>query len=350
MKTASALLLAILTCASMASLPTHAQSATSQACAASQTRPPWLSSAYWSWLNEDVLYIMAPEECMAFLDLTNDADRDRFIDQFWDRRNPDPGSHENAFEEEHYRRFAYANENFSTPTTPGWKSDRGRIYIEWGPPDSISSPETRESPLIWGYRYLEGLGENVNIEFVQTSGYFQAVLSESLRECLDGCFNVRAILTHEASIPKEPHDLQLTSLEALAASHVARNDFNLAYTVRSIPVTHFTTLVQISISMPRDRVSAPEELPDGEQSAHTSHPEVFCRISNSTGEPVATFESRSPVETLPSEGPRNSFSFEANLPVRPGSYDLDIVAADPTELSFATAHTILAVPSLSDQH
>ncbi|HEV2380939.1 MAG TPA: GWxTD domain-containing protein, partial [Terriglobia bacterium] len=97
-----------------------------------------LSQHYKEWLDQDVAYIISDQERKAFLNLSNDEERDAFIEQFWRRRNPDPDSPENAAREEHYRRIAYANEHFAAGK-PGWKTDRGRIYIEWGAPDSIDS-------------------------------------------------------------------------------------------------------------------------------------------------------------------------------------------------------------------
>ena len=140
-----------------------------------------LSSTYKKWLNEDVIYIITPEEKSAFKQLSNDEERDQFIEQFWLRRDPTPDTPENEYKEEHYRRIAYANEHFAAGK-PGWKTDRGRIYIMWGPPDQIDthpSGGTYDRPQEegggttstypfedWRYRYLEGVGQEVNLEFV----------------------------------------------------------------------------------------------------------------------------------------------------------------------------------------
>ena len=97
-----------------------------------------LDSQYKKWLNEDVVYIISPEERSSFLHLSTNEEREQFIEAFWARRNPDPDSPENTFKEEHYRRIAYANEHYASGI-PGWKTDRGRIYIMWGPPDETDS-------------------------------------------------------------------------------------------------------------------------------------------------------------------------------------------------------------------
>src|SRR2546425_9905811 len=93
-----------------------------------------LGEAYKHWLDEDVVYIIAPEERTAFLQLSTNEEREQFIEQFWLRRSSNPDLPDNDFKEEHYRRIAYANEHYASGV-PGWKTDRGRMYIIWGPAD-----------------------------------------------------------------------------------------------------------------------------------------------------------------------------------------------------------------------
>jgi GWxTD domain-containing protein len=130
------------------------------ALAAWQTEAP-TQSRYKKWLNEYVAYIIEDAERAAFERLSSDADRDKFVAQFWERRNPTLGASTNKFKEEHYRRMAYANEHFAS-AVPGWKTDRGRIYIVYGPPDEIEVyPRTAQNPPgieIWAYRHVEGGG------------------------------------------------------------------------------------------------------------------------------------------------------------------------------------------------
>ena len=97
-----------------------------------------LETPYRKWLNEDVAYIITDEERSAFKRLQTDEEREQFIEQFWLRRDPTPDTFENEFREEHYRRIAYANEHYASGI-PGWETDRGRIYITFGPPDEIES-------------------------------------------------------------------------------------------------------------------------------------------------------------------------------------------------------------------
>ena len=142
-----------------------------------------LSREHRKWLEEDVRWIITDDERKAFTQLSNDEERDKFIEAFWDRRNPNPDSEDNEFKDEHYRRIEYANEHFAAGV-PGWKTDRGRIYIIYGPADEVDSHpsggsyerpieegggETSTYPFEdWRYRYIEGIGQEVNIEFVDT--------------------------------------------------------------------------------------------------------------------------------------------------------------------------------------
>ena len=124
-----------------------------------------LGSAYQKWLNEDVAYIITAEERSAYLALKTDADCDQFIEKFWLRRDPTPGTAENEYKEEHYRRLAYANEHFAS-SVPGWKTDRGRIYIVYGAPDEIEDHRSESTPhQAWLYHHIEGLGVGVVVEF-----------------------------------------------------------------------------------------------------------------------------------------------------------------------------------------
>jgi GWxTD domain-containing protein len=124
---------------------------------------------YWAWLNEDVVYIITPQERAAFLALTTDDERKQFMVQFWKRRDPTPDTVENEFKEEHYRRIAYANQHFVSQM-PGWKTDHGRIYIVYGPPDEIEShpkgDKVRTYPFEqWRYHHIQNVGDNIIIDF-----------------------------------------------------------------------------------------------------------------------------------------------------------------------------------------
>ncbi len=133
------------------------------------------SARYSRWLNEEVVYIIDDAESAAFQRLTTDEERDQFIEQFWERRNPTPGSPENAFKEEHYRRIAFANKHFAVASgVPGWQTDRGHIYIVYGPPDEIDShPQNATRPIgteQWRYLHVAGLGADGYVTFIDRTG------------------------------------------------------------------------------------------------------------------------------------------------------------------------------------
>ena len=131
------------------------------------------ASTYDRWLNQEVVYIIADEERAAFQKLTTHEERDMFIRQFWDRRNPKPGSPVNEFKKEHYRRIAFANEHFAA-SVPGWRTDRGHMYIVYGPPDEIQTRPKGERSMaatqVWMYRHVKDIGDNVFVTFVDRTG------------------------------------------------------------------------------------------------------------------------------------------------------------------------------------
>jgi TonB family protein len=137
------------------------------------------SAADDNWLNQDVVYIITDEERATYLRLQTDDERNQFIQQFWERRNPNPGSPDNTFKDEHYRRIAYANQRFATNAgKPGWQTDRGHIYIVYGAPDNIAAAagslpiNTESSPLTtqaWKYDHIEGVGDNLVFTFFDRS-------------------------------------------------------------------------------------------------------------------------------------------------------------------------------------
>ncbi len=144
-----------------------------------------LLAPYKKWMDEDAAYIISDQERKAFVQLQDDPEREKFVEQFWLRRDPTPGTDENEFKSEYYRRIAYANEHYAG-SIPGWKTDRGRMYIQFGPPDEIESHpaggsyqrpaaqgggKTEVFPFEqWRYKYIDGIGNNIIMEFVDRAG------------------------------------------------------------------------------------------------------------------------------------------------------------------------------------
>src|SRR3954470_1276656 len=160
-----------------------------------------VGETYKKWLDNDVRWIITDEERTAFKALSNDEERDNFIEQFWLRRDPSPDTVENEFKEEHYRRIEYANEHFASGVQ-GWRTDRGRTYVVFGAPDSIDSHpsggtynrpteegggSTSTYPFkTWRYRYLEGIGTEIEIEFVDDCmcGKYEMTIDRSKKDAL----------------------------------------------------------------------------------------------------------------------------------------------------------------------
>jgi GWxTD domain-containing protein len=126
-----------------------------------------LRPAYAQWLYKDVAYIITPEESWAFKQLKTDEQREQFIEQFWRRRDTVPATEENEYRKEHYDRIVHANETFGFGDVPGWRTDRGRVFIMYGKPDEVQKSATGES---WLYKTIPALGTNILIEFVDESG------------------------------------------------------------------------------------------------------------------------------------------------------------------------------------
>ena len=140
--------------------------------------PAWQQQAkpFMKWVDEDVVYIISAQERVAFLELTTDPQREKFIEQFWLLRDPTPGTVVNEFKEEHYRRIGYANERFAGASA-GWRTDRGHMYILYGPPDEIESHLSgtagRRPWDDWLYYHIDGIGERVIMTFVDEAGEYR---------------------------------------------------------------------------------------------------------------------------------------------------------------------------------
>src|SRR6185295_18115885 len=179
-----------------------------------------IKTSFGRWIAEDVGYIITDEERRAFNTLNTDEERESFIEQFWLRRDPSPDTIENEFKEEHYRRIAYANERYASGIQ-GWRTDRGRIYITFGPPDENESHTsggqyqrpteegggmTSTFPFEkWRYRYIEGVGSDIEIEFVDPtmSGEFRMTMDPSEKDALLMVPNAGLTMFEELGLSKK---------------------------------------------------------------------------------------------------------------------------------------------------
>jgi GWxTD domain-containing protein len=359
-----------------------------------------LDSQYKVWLDQDVVYIISPEERSAFLHLSTNEEREQFIEQFWQRRNPDPDSPENTFKEEHYRRIAYANERFASGI-PGWKADRGKIYIMWGPPDEIESHpsggsydrpaqegggQTSTYPFEqWRYRYLEGVGNDVILEFVDPSmsGEYHLTMDPSEKDALlyvpgagltqmesmglasktnrfnntDGTHLAQPLggqlesnsefsrLERYAKVQQAP-PVKFKDLEAVVTSRLVRDQVKFDYRFDFLRITADTVLVPITVQIPTRQLSFQEK--SGVDSATLN---LFARITTLSGRPVQTFEDTIhrdlPAELL-QQSLGTSSIYQKAVPLSPGLYRLDIVVKDTNNGNVGVVNTRLAVPRFED--
>ena len=359
-----------------------------------------IKGPYKKWLDEDVAWIITDEERAAFKQLSNDEERDNFIEAFWQRRDPTPDTEENEYKEEHYRRIAYANEHFAAGI-PGWKSDRGRIYIIYGPADEVESHpaggtyqrpmeegggETSTFPFEqWRYRYLEGIGQEVIIEFVDTCqcGEYHMTMDRSEKDALlytpnagltmweqmgmankSSRFNGNGIerlgsgpqsgmvaskefdrLEQFAKLQAAP-PVKFKDLEELVNSKIILNP--MPFDVRSdfVKVTSDTVLVPVTIQMKNRDVTFVNK--DGIQRGTIN---IFGRLTTLTGKVVQTFEDTVqvdvPAELLPRTAENASVYWKA-LPLRPGRYKLNIAVKDVNGDRKGVWSRSIVVPDYSD--
>jgi GWxTD domain-containing protein len=341
-----------------------------------------LSRTYKVWLDEEVPYIITDDERKAFMNLSNDEEREAFIENFWLRRNPNPDSAENEFREEHYRRIAYANEHFAAGK-PGWKTDRGRIYIMWGPADSIDSHpsggmyerpmeegggETSTFPFeVWHYRYLEGIGENIDLEFVDTCqcGDYHFTIDRSEKDALlhvpGAGLTQYEEMNHQDKTDRfkgggleslgngpmgdynqgkefdrielaakifAPPPVKFKDLDAFITEHKVLNGPPFPFDVRTdfVKVTDTTDLVPITLQIRNRDITFVTK--DGVSKGTVN---ILGKVTTIMHKTVQTFEDTvevdEPSELLEKALDRRSVYWKA-LPLQPGLYRLDVVIKD----------------------
>lgn len=365
-----------------------------------------LQGPFRKWLAEDVKYIISNEERKAFVELNTDEERESFIENFWIRRDPTPDSMENEFREEHYRRIAYANERFASGI-PGWKSDRGRIYIAYGPADEVESHpsggsyqrpfnegggSTSTYPFeIWRYRYLEGIGSDILLEFVDPtlSGEYRLTMDPMEKDALLYVPNAGNTLAEDMGISTRadrlmgrtgfgygsmtPNDaglgrsrqynqferLQLYSmiqrpppvkfrdLEAIVDSTIEYNTLSFTSNVTYVKVTDSTSFAGITVQVQNRDLLFKEE--DG---LHRAAVNVFGRVTTMTRRVETHFEDTVTITTSPArlsaEADRASI-YNKQLPLAPGKYRLELVVKDIIGETVGTARIALDVPKYDDE-
>jgi GWxTD domain-containing protein len=360
-----------------------------------------VSGSYKKWLDEDVRWIITDEERSAFRQLSNDEERDQFIEAFWQRRDPTPDTIENEFKEEHYRRIAYANEHFAAGI-PGWKTDRGRMYIMYGPADEIESHPsggTYERPMEegggststypfedWRYRYIEGIGQEVIIEFVDTCmcGDYHMTLDRSEKDALLYTPNAGLTLYEQMGMANKtsrftggglerlgvgpfnqdlqtkqfdrleqfaklnkPPAVKFKDLEEIVSHKITVNLMPFDVRADFVKVTSDTVLTPITIQVKNRDITFVNK--EGVQRGTVN---IFGRVATLSGRIAQTFEDTVqvdvPAELLPKTAENSQVYWKA-LPLRPGHYRLDVVVKDVNGDRVGNWSKSLMVPDFGDE-
>jgi GWxTD domain-containing protein len=361
-----------------------------------------LAGPFKRWLREDVSYIITGEERKVFLNLSTDEERENFIEQFWLRRDPTPDTEENEYREEHYRRIQYANERYASGI-PGWRTDRGRTYITFGPPDeneSHPSGGTYQRPYeegggttstfpfeIWRYRYLEGVGTDVLIEFVDPTmtGEYRMTIDPSEKDALlhvpgagltlaeemglstkadrfsrtDGTrmaepvgggaqsrrYNMFERLEQMANLQRPPQ-IKFKDLEAVVDSTIEYNTLPYTVDVQYVRITSDNVLTGITVQLQNKDLVFREE--DGLQKGIVN---IYGRITTVTRRLAKVFEDPVTITTtadrLADEMDRASI-YQQAVPLAPGMYRLELVVKDIVGETMSTYRTALNVPGYDD--
>jgi len=353
-----------------------------------------------NWLLNEVPDIITDAERRAFLELGTEEEREQFIEHtFWDPRNPDPESPVNIVREEHYRRLAYADEHFASGI-PGRKTDRGHIYIIWGPPDEIEShptggayyrpPEqgggsTTTYPWeLWRYRHLGDIGENIEIEFVDPTGSGEYRITRdpcekdalahvpgagpSLAEIMGQSSKAtRLTNTNGTTCPmpfggtpsgmdqfasldryfrvQRPPE-RFRDLEEKVSSRFVQSQIHMDYRADFLRVTANTVLVPITVQVPNRELSF-----QSRQGVHSAVLNLYGRITTPGGVVAQTFEdviSRDFPESLFQSSLNLSSIYQKSVPLRSGLYRLDLVIKDSLSGNLGVFTTALRVPRFAD--
>ncbi len=360
-----------------------------------------LEGPFRKWLDQDVAYIITDEERTAFKRLNTDDEREQFIEQFWLRRDPTPDTVENEYKEEHYRRIAYANERFASGI-PGWKTDRGRIYIEYGPADEVESHPsggTYNRPMEegggttstypfekWRYRYIEGIGTNVELEFVDPtmSGEYHLTMDPSEKDALlmvpgagltlyeelgmaskndrfnrtDGThlgtgqmplparMNQFDRLEQYAKIFKPPA-VKFKDLEAAVDSRITYNLLPLKVETDYIRMTNSTVLTFITVQLENKDLQFQDK--GGVSKALVN---MYARITSMSRRVVNVFEEPVSVEVptpMLGEAAKRMSVYNKAVFLQPGNYRLNIVAKDVVGGTMNNYEVALHVPRYEDE-
>jgi GWxTD domain-containing protein len=214
------------------------------------------SPNYAAWLNQDVRWIITDEERAAFKHPRSDEEREQFVRQFWLRRDPTPETFLNEFKQEHYRRMLYANEHFATADTPGWRTDRGRIYILYGKPDQVTAEDGKdERAETWEYRYIDGIGQLIHIRFVDRCwcGSFVQVtdLDQAKASQSSGVTIIDPVVVPLGTVPV----FQFRDLDELVTHRICMALVPMSVFNGQVRITDYTVLMPITMRVQNEDVT-----------------------------------------------------------------------------------------------
>jgi len=361
-----------------------------------------LETPWKKWLNEDVTYIITDEERKAFKQMNTDEEREQFVEQFWLRRDPTPDTVENEYKEEHYRRIAYANEHYASGI-PGWKTDRGRIYITFGPPDENDAHDaggTYERPSAegggmtstypfedWRYRYIEGIGSDIMIEFVDPTmtGEFRMTMDPSEKDALtyvpgagltmaeqmgmsdkasrfirtDGTHMGTPIGGNQPASYDQFERLEQFSklqgapkvkfkdLEAAISTRITYNVLPMQVRIDYLRVTESSVMANITIQFENRDLQFQKK--DGVEKSVVN---LFGRVTSMTRRPITTFEKPlevdAPLDMLQKYAAQREI-YQESVPLAPGRYRLNIVAKDTIAGTMNNYEVALDVPHFEEE-
>src|SRR6266496_3979826 len=321
---------------------------------------PELKRVYKDWLEKDVAYIITDDERKAFKKLETDDERERFIEEFWRRRDPDPDTDENEYREEYYERIAYANEHFASGI-PGWKTDRGRIYIMWGKPDETEShpsggASNRESyegggststyPFErWFYRYLPGVGSGVEIEFVDPtgSGEYRIARNPDEKDALLMVPGAGLTLGEQMGLSSKAD--RVANMGGIGnPNYMRESDSPLNFDVRVDFFRQSDERVITAFTIQTDNQNLVFKDSGGLQQAELN---IFGKITHVSGRRAGIFEDPVITRATPqelTEAKERKSAYQRAVPLPPGRYRVDVIVRDITSGATGVRHVGFEVP------
>ena len=282
----------------------------------------------------------------AFRQLNTDEERQQFAEQFWLRRDPTPDTVGNEFKEEHYRRIAYANERYGWSGIPGWKTDRGRIYVTFGPPDEIDAhPSGQPFPFEdWRYRYIEGAGNNVNIEFVDTT--MNGEYHMTMDPAGPGHGTNFERLNRFVQL-QQPPEVKFKELDDAIGKRTTYNVLPMQVRIDYMRVTESSVMANISVQFENRDLQFQFKDGVGKAIVH-----LLGRISSMTRRPITTFEKPLEINVPPGQLQTSAGQhslYQGSVALASGRYRLNIVAQDTLSGNMNNYEVMLDVPQFDEE-